>query len=234
VAIAEENVAGELMDLAAASGLPEEVDPLETAGELLKRYEQLWAELIREEVFGRDERFRIDARLRSLAELGFDVEEVELLATDGGYRLRFNPQVVEPGHHSRRLLTLTGIHAQENQARRLLHDIAGFRAQPGAGTRPSETVVAGQWVAEVYEPAVAAIPPDLRGDLEPAEMFHQILEHRWFLSEAARRDVGMETAVASYVDTVLRAAPTPGGDGPAQRLSRNRLQQTRPGSCVSL
>jgi hypothetical protein len=169
---------------------------------------KLWSEVTREEVFGPRERFRIEARLRALAELGFDVEEVELIATEGGYRLRFSPQVVEPGRHSRRLLRLTGIEAQENQARRLLYDIAGFRAQLGNGEPLQEPVVAARWLADVYEPTLAAIPAELRGRLEPAEMFHQILERRWFLSESRGRDVGLQTAVASYVENVLRATPT--------------------------
>jgi hypothetical protein len=59
----------------------------------------------------------------------------------------------------------------------------------------------------VYEPVLKAIPLELRGTLEPAELFHQLLEHRWFLSEAQRRDVGLKRAVASYVEHVLRAAP---------------------------
>ena len=43
-------------------------------------------------------------------------------------RLVLQPKVVEPGHHRRRLLRLTGLDAQENQARRLLNDIARYRA----------------------------------------------------------------------------------------------------------
>jgi len=51
------------------------------------------------------------------------------------------------------------------------------------------------------------MPAELRGRLDDAEVFHEILEHRWFLSEAARRDVGMPAAVTSYVETVLRHRP---------------------------
>jgi hypothetical protein len=211
VAVAEENVAGELLDLAAAGGPPDELDAVETALEIPKRYERLWSEVTREEVFGPQERFRIDARLRGLAELGFDVEELELVATGSGYRLRFSPQVVEPGHHSRRLLRLTGISAQENQARRLLHDIGGFRARLRGAQALQESVVAARWLAEVYEPTLAAIPAELRAQLEAAEIFHQMLEHRWFLSEARGRDVGLQTAVASYVENVLRAASARAG-----------------------
>ena len=92
------------------------------------RYEALWTSSRARRSSAR-ERYRIDERLHRLNDLGFDVEELELVADDDGYRLRLNPHVVEPGHHRRRLLMLTGLHAQENQARRLLNDIARFRAQ---------------------------------------------------------------------------------------------------------
>ena len=134
--IAEENVAGELLDLEAADvGLPSGLDPLETAAEVPRRYEALWSELTREDVFGPDETYRIDERLRRLNELGFDVEEVQLVGDAGGQTLRLNPQVVEPGHHRRRLHTLTGLDVQENQARRLLNDLATFRATGGRSAR---------------------------------------------------------------------------------------------------
>jgi len=34
-----------------------------------------------------------------------------------------------------------------------------------------------------------------------------VLVHRWFLSEAAGRDVGMDAATKSYVETVLAFRP---------------------------
>ena len=70
----------------------------------------------------------------------------------------------------------------------------------------SDTAAAGRWLAEVFEPTIAAVPPELLGKRAPAEIFHEILEHRWFLSERARRDVGMQKAIGSYVDQVLRPA----------------------------
>jgi hypothetical protein len=208
--VAEENVAGELMDLEAAQGgLPPDLDPVETAGDIRRRYDALWFELTREEVFGPDERFRIDERLRRLNELGFDVEEVDLQGAEGKLRLRLSPQVVEPGHHQRRFLTLTGMTVQENQARRLLNDLRSFRAyvERAEGRQLPESVVTYRWLTEVFEAALARLPDDLRSKLEPAELFHEILEHRWYLSEAAGRDVGLEATVDSYVETVLRLAP---------------------------
>jgi hypothetical protein len=210
VAVAEQNIAGELFDLEAMTGLPEEIDPVDTAAAIRSCYDALWTELTREEVFAADERWRIDERLRRLNELGFDVEEISLARTgDGSYTLRLDPRVVEPGHHRRRLLALTGLDAQENQARRLLNDLAGFRAhlERTEGRALPESVVTFRWLAEVFEPAVAAVPRDLGDKLPAAEAFHEILEHRWYLSETNGQDVGILEAAKSYVDNVLRHTP---------------------------
>jgi len=205
--IAEENVLGELLDIAEELGRPE-LRAEETAAKLVQRYESLWTELTSDEVFGPEERYRIDERLRRLNELGFDVEELELIAGDEGYRLRLSPRVVEPGHHRRRLLVLTGLHAQENQARRLLNDLARFRvAQEKEDGKPvPQTIVAHRWLAEVFEPAIAAVRAELWGKREAAEVFHEILEHRWYLSQRAERDVGVMEAARDYVENVLPQA----------------------------
>jgi hypothetical protein len=207
--VAQENIAGELLDLQAEQGVLSEQEAVDTALGLRQRYEYLWSELTREEVFGPDERYKIEARLRRLNDLGFDVEEIELLTDGDGYRLRVQTHVVEPGHHRRQLLSMTGLDVQENQARRLLNDIAGYRAELERRTKKPlpEAVVAYRWLKEVFEPTIAAIPPELRGKLEPAELYHEILEHRWFLSERTGRDVGLSDAVKAYSDEVLRFVP---------------------------
>ena len=202
--IAEENVAGELADVEAELGRDGELLPEETAADLVARYESLWDELMRDELFADDTRYKIDDRLHRLNELGFDVDELELVAGDDGYRLRLSPHVVEPGHHRRRLHALTGLNAQENQARRLLNDLARYRAElDRRGGRPvPETVAVHRWLSEVFEPAVAAIPPELWGKRDAAEVFHEALEHRWFLSQQAGEDIGLMPAVDAYVAEV--------------------------------
>jgi hypothetical protein len=210
LAIAESNIAGELFDLEAAGELPDDVDPVETALGVIAGYQGLWTELTRVETFGPDERYRIDQRVRRLHELGFDVAELELTATPEGTRLALPaPTVVEPGHHQRRLFELTGLWAQENQARRMLDDMAGYKAWLEMKTMRQipEAVGAHRWVMEVFEPTIAMVPADLVRKMQAAELFHEILEHRWFLSEAEGGDVGMERAVASYVERVLTAVP---------------------------
>jgi hypothetical protein len=201
IEIARENVAGELLDLAAELGREDDGDPFELADDVVHRYEQLWAQLTAEEIFGPNERFRLQERLRELNALGFDVDEIELLRTDEGFRLTLHSQVVEPGHHRRRLLRLTGLLAQENQARRLLADLEAFRAElETEGRLPvSETALAGLWLTEVFEPTIAAIPQELWGKREAAELYHELLEHRWYLSEQQGRAVSRDEAVASYV-----------------------------------
>ncbi len=210
VELARERVGGELLDLRAGGLLPEGIDPIDVSESLPQRYTALWEEVTREEVFSRGEqRYRVAERLQRLNDLGFDVGEVELLDTADGVRLRVETRVSEPGGNRRELFRLTGLEVQERQARRLLNDIRAFRAyleQKTGGPVP-ETVAAHRWLAEVYQPVVDAIPPDLAGRLAPAEVFHEVLEHRWFLSEQAGRDVGTTRAARSYYTTVLPRTP---------------------------
>src|SRR5712692_268084 len=212
--LAVERVYGELLDLQAGEPLPADVEPLEIAEELGRRYESLWQELTREEILKPEEqRYRIAERLRRLNELGFDADEVELVSTGDGNKLRLTTRVAETGHDSRKLFLRTGIDAGERQARRLLNDMAAFRAwaEQKQGRPVSVTLAASRWLEEVYDAVQAATPESLRGRLAPAEIFHEILEHRWYLSESAGRDVGTTAAASAYFDTVLPKVPEPLG-----------------------
>jgi uncharacterized protein DUF4032/lipopolysaccharide kinase (Kdo/WaaP) family protein len=212
IELAVDRICGELLDLDAGGLLPPDVDPWQTGDDLQRRYERLWQELNAEETFRPDEqRYRIAERLRRLNELGFDADEVVLTATDAGTRLQVRTRVAESGHHSRELFRETGIGAEENQARRLLNDIASFRGylEQKNGRPVSVAIAAHRWLAEVYDPVAAAIPDGLRSRLPPPEIFHEILEHRWYLSEEAGRDVGTTAAADSYFATVLPAVPPP-------------------------
>jgi hypothetical protein len=211
VDLAFERVGGELFDLQAGGLLPSHVDPVEVAEEIPRRYAALWSELTREDtVLPSEQRFRIAERLRRLNELGFDVDEVELVDAGGtANKLRIRTRVAEPGHHRRLLFTRTGLVAQENQARRLLNDIASYRShlERKEGRSIPEAVAANRWLSEVYDPAVDAIPAHLRDRLDEVEVFHEILEHRWFLSERAGRDIGTTAAREDYFARVLPKVP---------------------------
>lgn len=203
--LARTNVAGELLDLEQAGLLPETVDPIETAESVADRYNRLWAELTAPQEVSADEWERIEQRLRRLNDLGYDVAQIEVDEVEGRPRVFLQTQVVEAGHHRRRLQQLTGLDVQENQARRILNDLDTFRAQAVMpGNDVDEVTVARHWMTDVFEPVIEAVPPELSAKLEPAEIYHEVLEHRWFLSEAAGRPVSLEAATRSYIDNVLR------------------------------
>jgi len=199
--IARVNIAGELMDLL-ASGKASDIDPNSVSQRIVDKYHELWKELTATEVFDESERWRISKRVKRLNDLGFDIEELAMVKDDDGHTVKIQPKVVDAGHHARRLLLLTGLDVEENQARRLLNDIDQYRlanARPGA----DEEVMAHEWLSNVYEPVVGSIPAKFTGRLEPAELFHEVLEHRWYVSESKGTDVPLVEAVRSYVSEVL-------------------------------
>jgi hypothetical protein len=208
---AAERVGGELFDLQHGGLLPAGVDPVEIAAELPRRYNALWEELTREERFQPDEqRYRVAERVNRINDLGFDVDEIELTTTPEGVRLRVHTRVAETGRHRDQLFALTGLQVTDNQARRLLNDLVSYRGylEQREGRPVPETVAAHRWRSEVYDRVVALVPESLADRLEPAEVFHEILEHRWFLSEQAGKDVGTTAAATSYVTRILPRTPS--------------------------
>ncbi|WP_185949250.1 DUF4032 domain-containing protein [Microbispora sp. KK1-11] len=204
--VAHVNIYGEMLDLEAGGLLHPTIDPLAFAEQLVERYHRLWDELTEDEIIEEVDWHRVDQRVRRLNSLGFDVAEMMVRRKAGTSRLIVRPKVVDAGHHQRRLLRLTGLDVEENQARRLLNDLDSFRVSTGL-RHEDEAIVAHRWLAEVFRPVVNAIPADLRRKLEPAQLFHEVLDHRWYMSEAAGKDVGLEAAVLSYVDNVLVHKP---------------------------
>lgn len=208
--IAETNLAGELLDLQMSGLLPDSVDPLETAVSVLDRYTNLWNELTAPQPIGADEWWQIERKMRRLNELGYDVGQIQINegSPDPRGPMLLETQVVEAGHHRRELLELTGLDVQENQARRILNDIESFRSQAVMPDTDVDTfTVASHWLTDVFEPVIEAVPAELAERLEPAEIFHEVLEHRWFLSQAAGHEVSMAKATESYLTTVLPYRP---------------------------
>jgi Lipopolysaccharide kinase (Kdo/WaaP) family. len=201
--IARVNIAGELMDLAAGGRAAEELDPIEVSNGIVAAYRSLWKELTATESFSSSERWRINERVDRLNDLGFDIEELAIKTDEAGTTVRIQPKVVDAGHHQRRLLRLTGLDTGENQARRLLNDLDSYSATHGKQGLDEEAM-AHEWLMRVFEPVVRAIPNDLKGKLERAEVFHQVLEHRWFMSQHEERDVPLAEALTSYINDVLR------------------------------
>lgn len=204
--VARVNIIGELMDLQAGEFLEDEVDAVAVGDALADRYQELWTALTDAESFGSGDRWRVQARIDRLNDLGFDVGELDITTDLDGTSVRIQPKVVDAGHHSRRLMRLTGLDVGENQARRLLNDLDGYRAATDR-QNDDENFVAHDWLTEVFEPAVRAVPRNLRLKLEPAQVYHELLDHRWFLSEQQGRDVPMPEATTSYVRYILPHRP---------------------------
>jgi len=201
-----ENVFAEIMDLQAGGELDEAVEPDSVVERIQERYDDLWAELTREEEFDADEMWRIERRIERLNDLGFDVDELDIAAEHDSDRLRIRPRVVALGHHARELEQVTGLDVEDNQARRLLNDLAAYTAHHGLGHEERE-VVGQEWLTTVYQPIARMVPPEARGKLEPAEVFHEVLVHRWFLSEEAGHEVDIFDSARSYLDNVLVTRP---------------------------
>ncbi|MBD3758037.1 MULTISPECIES: DUF4032 domain-containing protein [Microbacterium] len=201
--VARTNIAGEIMDLEAGGRLEGGVDAVAIADGIMTSYRSLWAALTDQETFAAGEGWHITERVQRLNELGFDIGEMTIHTTPDGTRVSIQPKVVDAGHHQRRLLRLTGLDVEENQARRLLNDMDEFRARVSR-LGSDEEMVAHEWLTRVFEPVIKAIPWDLRAKLEPAEVFHQVLEHRWYMSQARGTSVPIAEVLSSYIDDVLR------------------------------
>ncbi|CAL4859284.1 DUF4032 domain-containing protein [Microbacterium sp. MM2322] len=201
--VARTNIAGEIMDLEAGGRLEGGVDAVAIADGIMSSYRSLWSALTETETFAANETWRITERVQRLNGLGFDIGEMSIDETADGTKVLIQPKVVDAGHHQRRLLRLTGLDVEENQARRLLNDMDEFAARVSR-LGSDEEMVAHEWLTRVFEPVVKAIPWELRSKLEPAEVFHQVLEHRWYMSQARGRSIPIAEVLSSYIDEVLR------------------------------
>ena len=206
IELARTNIIGELMDLQAGGLLEEDVDTINVGDRIVTRYLELWDVLTGEESFSMSERWRVANRIERLNSLGFDVGELSMTTDLDGTHLSIQPKVVDAGHYHRQVMRLTGLDVQEGQGRRMLNDLEAYRSLWNRKNEPLE-IAAHAWLADVFEPTIAAVPAEMRRKLEPAEIFHEVLEHRWYMSEAAGYDVSMQDAVADYVANVLANRP---------------------------
>ncbi|WP_347348987.1 DUF4032 domain-containing protein [Nigerium sp.] len=204
--IAIVNLFGEFSDLEAGRLLDESLDPEDLVHQIETRYHALWHELTGPEEFSAGELYRIEDRVRRLNSLGFDVAELDINTAADGSTVQIQPKVVDAGHHSRRLMRLTGLDTEENQARRLLNDLDTFRARTNQ-QHVDEAIVAHQWLTQVFEPVVTAVPADLTGKRDPAQIFHEVLDYRWYASQREQREVPLTEAVHGYIRDVLTALP---------------------------
>jgi hypothetical protein len=200
--IAHFNVAAELEDLALSGVLYSGMDPVRASDAVMKRYRRLWAALRDPQSLDPTDRRAVERAMRQLHDLGFAVEEVSI-AIDGDNKvLKFQPKLVAAGYHTNRLRELMGLETEELQAKRILASFDRYRArESNLSTNVNE--VAFKWLTEIFNPIVNSVPAEHLGRVEPAQLFHEVLEHRWYLSEAAGHDVGLDFACKSYISEVL-------------------------------
>ena len=200
--IAHFNVAAELEDLALSGVLYPGMDPVRASDAVMKRYRRLWAALRDPQSLDPTDRRAVERAMRQLHDLGFAVEEVSI-AIDGDNKvLKFQPKLVAAGYHTNRLRELMGLETEELQAKRILASFDRYRARE-SNLSTNENEVAFKWLNEIFNPIVNSVPAEHVGRVEPAQLFHEVLEHRWYLSEAAGHDVGLDLASKSYISEVL-------------------------------
>ena len=196
------NVAAELEDLALSGVLYPGMDPVRASEAVIRRYRRIWAALKERQLLDPKDRHAVERAMRQLHDLGFAVEEVAITIDGDTQMISFQPKLVAAGYHSQRLRELVGLEAEELQAKRLLASFDRFRGRESLPHQPMH-VSAKRWLDEVFYPTVSLIPAELQGRIEAAQFFHEALEHRWYLSEKAGHDVGLEFAALSYIADVL-------------------------------
>lgn len=202
VDLARTNIIGELMDLQAGGMLAEDEDVIAIGNLIFERYHSLWEEVTGETVIAANERWRVTDRINRLNELGFEVDEISIDTDDDGDHVRLRPKVVDAGHFHRKVMRLTGLDVEENQARRMLNDLDEYRWITNQLDEPIE-LVAHEWLATIYTPTLQMVPKELRSRLSGPQLFHEILEHRWYMSQRQGRDVPTWEAVKSYAEDYL-------------------------------
>ena len=204
--IMEENINGELVDLEAANLLSENmasIPLLDTGAYIRLRYQNLWEEITHEDVIGPGEHYRIQERIRALNSLGFSIGEVDLTGTASGDQLRLRVVVTDRNFHRDQLQGLTGLEAEEKQAQLMMNEIQGIKAMLSQEHNRSMTLSAAAyyWLENMYAPTVQLLEPMIEDHTSAAELYCQVLEHKWYLSERAHHDVGHRLAAEDYLKT---------------------------------
>jgi Domain of unknown function (DUF4032)/Lipopolysaccharide kinase (Kdo/WaaP) family len=202
-----ENVAFGLADLAAMQSAPDPDEAIEAAERTRDRYRAVWAELHDEPILRAGDRLAIRSRVRRLNDLGYSVDLI-VDPTGGEDRVRLRMNVTTRRFHARELERRTRIRALEGQAQLLLNDLNEYAAWlehvRGGPVDPAEA--ADRWLRDVYRPTLARISGTVGTGRDLVQAYCDVLEQKWYLSERAGRDVGLERAIEAYLEA---GAPAP-------------------------
>lgn len=200
--LARFNVAAELEDLKLAGVLFPDLDPLRASESVITRYRKIWKALSEPQILPTNDRHAVEKAMRSLQDIGFAVEEVDIKLAGDQSTLTFTPKLVAPNYHSLRLKELMGLETEEFQAKRILASFDRFRSREIEKT-PDKSEAAQRWLDEVFYKVVDSVPSELKGRVEDAQLFHEVLEHRWYLGEKSGHDLGLDFATSEYIAQVL-------------------------------
>jgi hypothetical protein len=200
--LARFNVAAELEDLKLAGVLFPAMDPIRASESVITRYRKIWKALSEPQILPTNDRHAVEKAMRSLQDIGFAVEEVDIKLAGDQSTLTFTPKLVAPNYHSHRLKELMGLETEEFQAKRILASFDRFRSREIERT-PEKSESAQRWLDEVFYKVVNSVPKNLKGRIEDAQLFHEVLEHRWYLGEKAGHDLGLDFATSDYIAQVL-------------------------------
>jgi hypothetical protein len=130
-------------------------------------------------------------------------------------------------YHAREIERRTRIRALEGQAQLLLNDLNEYTTwlEHQAGGPMDPDLAAERWLREVYRPTLARIAGAVGPRRDLVQAYCDVLEQKWYLSEVAGRDVGLERAIEAYIALGAPAPETPaeGPTSPSIALDLERL-----------
>jgi hypothetical protein len=198
--ILEANLESDLLDLTEES-IPLQINPKDTGTYISLQYQKLWEEITKELLVKPGENYRLQEHIRALNNLGYSIGSIETIETDCGENLRLHVAVTDQNYHRDQLYQYTGLCTEEMQARQMINEIHELKAS--LSHRENRSVSLAQaaefWMEHYYKPTLVKLQPfiDMRAD--PAELYCEVLENKWYLSEQARQDVGHAAATEDYI-----------------------------------
>jgi hypothetical protein len=202
IEIMVENVGAEMGDIAASQGLSLDDADLTLGEDIAGRYRALWSELAVADTVPTDQQYLITERVRRLNDLGFEVDELEVVPHLGRDHVHLKLRIADRNFHSNRLRELTAVDAAENQARQILSDLRYYQMKhaPKDGlTESRKALLAVRWRLDEFEPWLRRLAQHTPPDLDPVQAYCDLLHHRYLVSAEAGRDVGTEAAFASWL-----------------------------------
>ena len=199
--IMEENIAGDLADLSSQNLLMNGLPLDDTSSSIRLRYQNLWEQINRQIIIAPNERYRIHEQIQALNSIGFSVGEVIVEPVEDGDMISFQVVVTDRNFHRDQLLGLTGVEAEEMQARTMMNEILELKGRMSHSLNRSTPIslAAFRWMEDYYQPILEMLNPLIDRSGDAAELYCQVLEHKWYLSESAQHDVGHHAAVEDFL-----------------------------------